>query len=817
MTALSPPPAPSPSPSPPPSSAPAPPRPAAAPGPLGVWVRDLGMGIRFAVGGGREGWFRTLLTAVGVGLGVTLLLVTTAVPNALQARGDRDAARYDALGFGGEVMTEADDTLLITRVDTYFRDDGVRGRLLRAEGPDAPRPPGVERLPGAGEIVVSPALDKLLKSSEGELLARRLPDRVIGTIGDSGLVGPTELAYYQGSDTLTASPGGHPVARIDGFGEPPAEEAMGPILTLLALVVFVVLLMPVGVFIAAAVRFGGDRRDRRLAALRLVGADSRMARRIAAGEAFAGALLGLLLGAVFFLGAREFASGVELFDRSVFSYDLNPSPVLALLVALAVPAAAVAVTLFALRGVVIEPLGVVRTAKPRQRRLWWRPLLPLAGLALLYPMFGQGDRGGEFSEWMVTAGVVLILVGITALLPWLVEACVRRLDSGGVSWQLAVRRLQLSSGTAATTVNGIAVAVAGAIALQMLFTGVEGDFTERTGADLDRAQMAVSVPQGPDAARQTAEANRRLQGQEGVRGTWPVVSTYLAVRAKDPEDVVQLTVGDCATLRELADLPSCRDGDVFYVPAPEGMDEYDGYPDPAEIAKPGGKVYLEPGYSELPASDVTWTIPAKPLRATGRKAPDGSHSVGMLATPSALPSTADAVMRGAIDIQIDTSVPDAREHVRNAAALTDPQVFAYDYTATTQSGRFASIRTGLFIGAACVMLLIGASLLVSQLEQLRERRKLLSALVAFGTRRRTLCRSVLWQAAIPVGLGLVLSAGVGIGLGAALLAMTSTPVRVDWASVLTMSGIGAGVVLLVTALSLPVLLRLMRPDGLRTE
>jgi ABC-type antimicrobial peptide transport system permease subunit len=114
-------------------------------------------------------------------------------------------------------------------------------------------------------------------------------------------------------------------------------------------------------------------------------------------------------------------------------------------------------------------------------------------------------------------------------------------------------------------------------------------------------------------------------------------------------------------------------------------------------------------------------------------------------------------------------------------------------------------------------MLIGASLLVSQLEQLRERKKLLSALIAFGTKRSTLSLSVLWQTAIPVGLGLVLASTVGLTLGVVLLKMTDTPVSVDWASVLSMAGAGAAVVLVVTLLSLPPLLRLMRPDGLRTE
>lgn len=160
------------------------------------------------------------------------------------------------------------------------------------------------------------------------------------------------------------------MTRIDHFGEPLGPpDKLDPVLLLLIIVVFVVLLLPVGVFIAAAVRFGGERRDRRLAALRLVGSDSRMTRRIAAGEALSGAVLGLAFGTVFFLLARQLAGSVEIFGKSVFPSYLNPTPALAALVAVAVPAAAVLVTLLALRGVVIEPLGVVRAAKPARRRL----------------------------------------------------------------------------------------------------------------------------------------------------------------------------------------------------------------------------------------------------------------------------------------------------------------------------------------------------------------------------------------------------------------------------------------------------------------
>lgn len=119
--------------------------------------------------------------------------------------------------------------------------------------------------------------------------------------------------------------------------------------------VCVVLLAPVAIFIATAVRFGGDRRDRRLAALRLVGADIRTTRRIAAGEALFGALLGLLFGLAFFLVGRQFVGAVEIWDVSAFPADLAPDLRLASLISVAVPLTAVLVTLVAMRSVVIEP------------------------------------------------------------------------------------------------------------------------------------------------------------------------------------------------------------------------------------------------------------------------------------------------------------------------------------------------------------------------------------------------------------------------------------------------------------------------------
>ncbi|MFF2131500.1 ABC transporter permease [Streptomyces olivochromogenes] len=776
------------------------------------WSRDLAMGARFAVTGGREGWVRMTLTAVGVGLGVALLLLCTAMPNVFASRSKVEDARYADV-YSQTVPPKADNTLLIADADTTWHDDDIRGRFVEPEGRRAPLPPGVDRFPGKGEMVVSPALKDLLDSDDAKLLRERLPYKITGAIGESGLIGSHELAYYAGASGLKLTDSSL-VTRLAKFGKPDAKpEKSDPVLLLMVLVVFVVLLTPVAVFIAAAVRFGGERRDRRLAALRLVGSDRGMTRRIAAGEALAGALLGLAVGTGFFLLSRQKLGTGELLGVSVWPSYLDPTPALAALVAVAVPVAAVLVTLLAMRGVVVEPLGVVRAARQSRRRLWWRLLPTLAGLAMLYPMIGQGHKNGNFNQYLVIGGVLMLLIGITALLPWVVEAVVVRLGKGPLSWQLAVRRLQLSSGTAARMVNGIAVAVAGAIALQMLFTGTQSQYTKSTGKDPGRVQMQVDFS-GP---KPLPGIEREFTGTKGVRAAVALARSQYGDSRRNPENSNGLTVGNCAALRELATLPSCKDGDVFITRTRSG------YSDPSnasEIAlvKPGRQLYIDPSYDGAERRlEVPWTVPANVREVNARKDSLQDYT-SLLVTPAALPhKAAPAVSSDGVYLRLDPSVPDSREYIRNVVARIDPLAHTYSWSATQEDVKYTSIRTGLFVGSAFVLALIGASLLVSQLEQLRERRKLLSALVAFGTRRRTLSLSVLWQTALPVGLGLVLATTAGITLGSVLLKMTRTPVAMDWASVLTMTGVGAAVVGVVTLLSLPPLLRMMRPEGLRTE
>ncbi|MDX3054199.1 ABC transporter permease [Streptomyces sp. NE06-03E] len=785
--------------------------PADPPGPsrTPAWLRDLALGVRFAAAGGREGWTRTLLTAVGVGLGVTLLFLAASVPHALDARNARDQARSETkVSENPDAQAKkSDSTVLRISSDTEYHDRSITGYLMRADGDHPVLPPGIDAMPAAGEMVVSPALKALLDSPDNALLKERYPYKVTGTITDEGLRSPGELWFYAGSDTLTTAAGGH---RVTGYGDPGPNPPLAPLLIVLVIVVCVVLLAPVAIFIATAVRFGGDRRDRRLAALRLVGTDIRSTRRIAAGEALFGSVLGLLIGLALFLTGRQFVGYVEIWDVSAFPADLAPDPRLCLLVALAVPLTAVLVTLTAMRSVVIEPLGVVRNSRARKRRLWWRLLFPLAGLGV----FGLTGKAGEYevvNPYAIAGGAVLVLVGLALLLPWLVEACVNRLRGGPVPWQLATRRLQLSSGAASRAVSGVTVAVAGAVAVQMLFAAMNADFNKVTGQDTTRAQFYASSEQvSGDAAVRTIKEFRATEGVTQVIG---MVEAYATKPGKYAEDDIQPTtsfsVGDCATLREVARIGSCEDGDTFVV-HPRGDKEMAGWVD--ETARKGKVVQFDAGSG----ASLRWTLPADARTVLSRKDPVGEDRWGIMVTPGAIDATTLPGASTVSQIRIDDSVPDAAEHVRNTAARIDPGMRLVTMTSVERDRQYASIQTGLQVGATATLLLIAASMLVSQLEQLRERKRLLSVLVAFGTRRATLGWSVLWQTAVPVVLGLAVAVAGGLALGATLCWMVRKEVS-DWWLFLPLAGAGAALILLVTLLSLPPLWRMMRPDGLRSE
>lgn len=725
------------------------------------WLADLALGARMAVG--RTSLVRLALVATGVGLGVAVLLAATSVPHMLDVRAERGAARAAT----AEPVAGVDPAYLLARHDE-FEGRGLQGYLVQPTGPHGPRAPGVARLPGPGEAVLSPALRDLLASPEGAALRPRFPAEVVGTIGEAGLTGPNELYFYLGSATVAPQPEADVAYRFGG-------DRSGRDLTALELLLVVLgaatCVIPIVVFVVTSTRLAAVARDRRLAALRLVGADGGQVRRIAAGEALVGAVAGLLVGLGLFAVIRALVPTITLsaFRGGLFSADVQPDWRLGLPALLALPVLAAAVAVLALRRVVIEPLGVVRRGAVPRRRLWWRLLPVVAGTGLLATQFGEDARRPP-----VVAGIVLLLLAVPALLPWLVDRAAHRLRDGSPAWQLAVRRLQLDSATAARVVSGVAVVLAGAIALQTVYARAEAETPRQPTVRVIASYFATTFAEAQTFAD-------RLHALPGLAGTPVRVSTTVENGAGAS---LPATVGTCAQLA----LSPCADGDVFAVDS--------------AIFQAGERARFA-GQPDGPQ----WTLP--PVRRIPGDEPE------LLITPAAL-HTATGVALFA-----STTVPDAGpalvEQIRNV-------VGALGWNGTVASlgtgtdGTYALVTRVIDIGSLVVLLLAAASLVVVALEQMRERRRSLAVLVAGGVPRTVLARALLWQMVIPVGLAVVVAVGVGLTLAALLLALVvNRPVAFDWPTVATLSATAIGVVLLMTALTLPSLWHATSLEQLREE
>ncbi len=145
----------------------------------------ISLGLRFSLKGGREAGFRLAFTALGVAVGVALLLFTLSGFNGLKAK---DAREGWLLTSSAQPDPERGRDDLGPAVVATRPRQLRRGSLIRVEvaatGARSPLTPGLERLPEAGEYYVSPALARLLASTPADVLRARFPGRQAGIIGE---------------------------------------------------------------------------------------------------------------------------------------------------------------------------------------------------------------------------------------------------------------------------------------------------------------------------------------------------------------------------------------------------------------------------------------------------------------------------------------------------------------------------------------------------------------------------------------------------------------------------------------------------------
>ena len=730
------------------------------------------LGLRFAVGTS-DGRVRTALVALAAGIAIALLLL-----GALAERSARSSARDVDLQ-----IPAGSASLLWGEIDFTTDSGNVTGAVTRTVGADPALPTGIHALPKPGTMLVSPALREALARGTDAQLAARLPYRVAGTIGDSGLLGPTDLRFIAADAHLSAT--NLSVGGVTGFRPADEREPLDPVLSLLTAIGVLVLLLPIVIVVLIAGRFGAERRDRRLAALRLAGLSSRGVAAVTAVEALTAAIAGVAVGALVFALGRQAVRGLSIASLSVFPSDVQPPLPLAVLVLVAVPAGVVLAAISGLRRVAVEPLGVTRRTRRAPRRLWWR-LIPL--IAAVPLLIGARDAVSEDRAGVpgVVAGAALLLIGVIAVLAWAVEAVARALPLPSVPWRFARGRLVHEGGTTGRVVGVVAVALAGAIGLQTLFAGLAGEYAVPGGVESApiSSSTVLHSSQVPGA---DAERLRRAAAAVGASTVADVSAPIVGT-----DDFAELLVGSCAALERITALPSCIDGDVF---AAAG----------GAAPKAGTRLALTGGRR--------WTVPEGAVSVPRGLRADGNTVAGMLLVTDGVLGLDD--MESAVVI---AQTPASRgAALLSAFTRIDPVVQLVGGPTSIAAHRYDSVRRGLTVGLVLVMLLIGGVLLIAVVDQLRERREALAALAAIGMRRRAMAASILWESGLPVVLGAAVATAAGFALGGILLAVLGRPILIDLPSTALAIATGLAVPMLVTVAGLPAALRLMRPEGLRAE
>lgn len=769
----------------------------------------LSLGIRLTLGGGRQAIGRLLLAGASVSLAVGLLLSALGAFVAEGALDRRIDARAEIHLFEGEPVP--DDHLLFAFSGVgRFRGRDIDTKFVAAVGDHPPVPPWLSRLPGPGEMAVSPALAKLLESPEGALLRPRYPERVFEILEPTWLIERDELVAYIGV-TPEAMPRSNRSV-VTGFGLDPknphqeektsfADNIQQPIFQAVFLV-SIGLLVPIAVFIATATRLSAAAREARLAAIRLVGGTPRQVRLAASVESLLAGVIGGVSGLLLFFAARPIVAAFAPPDHRWFPSDIAPSVATTTLVLTAMVIFAVLVSVVTLRRVVITPLGVVRrTGRPVRVR--WRLATLATGLGgSMVLLIGKErilDAPGLIPYVFVFGSFGLTSIGAAAVAPlvgaWLADL-LRRVTTG-TGALLGARRLRADPRAAARIVAGLVVVVFG-VGLTHGFAAAFAVAGGQTPLSLRSSTVRVSS-YGPGSR----DLSSKVAPVPGVLSVVPVWSAEVTGGGFADSGLV----ADCDALQPtiVDELPSCAEGTMH-------VGRFSTYFLP-DIRL--NLIVYERGI------DVSFT-PSRVIRSSVGLGGGESVFVPLGTLPE---GTLDGVKPS--HVLARTSGGDTVERIRNLFAgpgsFTEVLSGAEIRRNWSQTSEMPQIARGVEVGTIVALAVVAASMLVAAVDSIGERRRSFAMLAAAGTPINVMRNAVVIEIAMPLLGGVAIAVATSVAVTKMFFAAASSqsfdgrpvPIPVSpFVRVCLFAVLAAGLAALCT---FPSLSRAIRPEALRAE
>ena len=451
---------------------------------------------------GRQSFARLGLTTVAVALGIVLVCYFTAGVNGLMGRVNglaiNTAAYQAARGVAEQKPIAGVEPL---KVGGTRRGDASkwRGQYIQyysmygtAKSPQFAK----LKTPRPGEYYLSKALaDAVAEYPEDNILARFGKNtKYLGVIPSEYTASPDALMIVRGasaeevaeSDAFTKSQGQPSyfadVYRTDANGLK-SDAKIDPVAVIVFGVGGTILLFPIVIFVSVATQLGAAQREKRYAALRLIGATKRQVGRVLMLESLLASVVGVIIG----LGAFWLLQA-PLQDFKMDGMRFNPSDLAltgtqyALIIGLTL-----GLTMFVnwrrMRRAQISPLGVSRSVEKVKKLRAWRALVPALGIAFFAWLSSKPGRDwldankeSAIPMLLLTTALLLVMFGLILAGGWLtnkLSLLAARWANNG-SMLIAGKRTAVHSRTVFRSVSGVVLALFAGSFYLTATSGIEG-------------------------------------------------------------------------------------------------------------------------------------------------------------------------------------------------------------------------------------------------------------------------------------------------------------------------------------------------------
>jgi len=451
---------------------------------------------------GRQSFARLGLTTVAVALGIVLVCYFTAGVNGLMGRVNglaiNTAAYQAARGVAEQKPIAGVEPL---KVGGTRRGDASkwRGQYIQyysmygtAKSPQFAK----LKTPRPGEYYLSKALaDAVAEYPEDNILARFGKNtKYLGVIPSEYTASPDALMIVRGasaeevaeSDAFTKSQGQPSyfadVYRTDANGLK-SDAKIDPVAVIVFGVGGTILLFPIVIFVSVATQLGAAQREKRYAALRLIGATKRQVGRVLMLESLLASVVGVLIG----LGAFWLLQA-PLQDFKMDGMRFNPSDLAltgtqyALIIGLTL-----GLTMFVnwrrMRRAQISPLGVSRSVEKVKKLRAWRALVPALGIAFFAWLSSKPGRDwldankeSAIPMLLLTAALLLVMFGLILAGGWLTNklSLLAARWANNASMLIAGKRTAVHSRTIFRSVSGVVLALFAGSFYLTATSGIEG-------------------------------------------------------------------------------------------------------------------------------------------------------------------------------------------------------------------------------------------------------------------------------------------------------------------------------------------------------